>query len=373
MLNKGLFLGLALCTALGANAQKRLQLDVNIKGLPEGDRVYLWAPLPQVTDSAFVKNGHFSFDVDMSRGGTTYILQVGSSGDPNQGVVLYLEAGKMNITGKGPYFKDAVYTGSPFVADWTDIDKNVMPQLTAAGTKKEALEAKLGTAVSLGDQEAATAIQKEISQMMTPALNTCVEWVNKHPNAGAGSFLINAYLSQYMSRDEMKDLLTKLGPDARNTFTIKRMTTQSFGGENMLGLMNKMAPGIKLSDNNGKTVSLEDFKGKYVLVDFWASWCKPCRESLPALVNVYNKYKDKGFTILSVSLDDKKEKWAQAIAEEKLTWPQVSDLKGGASPIATEYGVMAIPATFLVDPNGKIIALGATGERLDQKLAELIK
>ncbi len=371
-MHKRILLGIAMCAAFSANAQKRLQLDVDIKGLPEGDTAFLWAPLPQVTDTAIVKNGHLSFNVDMSRGGTTYILAVNPEGKEERGVVLYLEAGKMKITGNGPYFKDAVYTGSPFVADWVDISKNIIPQMQALSTRREALDTKLANAVQLGDEEAKADIVKQINELSAPVMNASYEWVKKHPNSGAGSFLINAYLAQSLDKYGLKDLIAVSGPELKNTFTIKRMMTQNFGSENALAMLDKLAPGITLPDTQGKTVSLADYKGKYVLVDFWASWCKPCREAVPGLINTYNKFKDKGFTVLSVSLDDKKDKWLQAIAEEKMPWAQVSDLKGGGSPVAQDYGVAAIPAAFLIDPSGKVISFGV-GEQLEKKLSEVLK
>lgn len=371
-MNKGMLLGLAFCTAFTANAQKRLQLDVKIKGLPQGDTVFLWGPLTNTIDTGYVKNDHFSINADMSQGGSTYILQIGTNGKQEQGTFLYLEAGKINITGNGPFFENATYTGSPFVADWVDIRKNVLSKETGAA-EIEALQAKLENATKLGDEDAQAQIKAEMNKLMQPMSEAALDWVKKHPNAGASSFLINAQLSQVLSKEDIKDLMTSLGPDAKNTFTIKKMMTQYFGGSAMANLMNKPAPAITVNDTDGKPVSLADFKGKYVLLDFWASWCKPCREAIPALSATYNKYKDKGFTILSVSLDDKKDKWMQAIGEEKMPWAQVSDLKGGGSPVAAQYGVAAIPAAFLISPDGTIIEIGAVGERLEKKLSEVLK
>ena len=133
------------------------------------------------------------------------------------------------------------------------------------------------------------------------------------------------------------------------------------------------APDIVLSDLNGKQLSLSSLKGKIVLLDFWASWCGPCRMENPNVVAVYNKYKDKGFTIFSVSLDNSKDGWINAIKKDGLTWPNhVSDLKGWQSQGAALYGVRAIPATFLIDKDGNIIAKNLRGPMLEQKLSELI-
>lgn len=135
-----------------------------------------------------------------------------------------------------------------------------------------------------------------------------------------------------------------------------------------------MAPEISLHDINGKTLSLSSLKGKYVLVDFWASWCSPCRAENPNVVAAYNKFKDKNFTILGVSFDDNKEDWKEAVKSDGLVWPQVSDLKGfDESPIAISYGIEAIPFNVLVDPQGKIIALSLRGRALEYKLSETLK
>jgi peroxiredoxin len=121
----------------------------------------------------------------------------------------------------------------------------------------------------------------------------------------------------------------------------------------------------------GKRLSLADYKGKIVLVDFWASWCSPCRQEIPNLLSQYKMYKDKGFEILSVSLDNSRDKWLKALQQESMTWPQVSDLNGNNNSVARLYGVSAIPATFLVDRDGKLISTNLRGEDLNHKLAEL--
>ena len=133
------------------------------------------------------------------------------------------------------------------------------------------------------------------------------------------------------------------------------------------------APEITLTDTSGKSFSLSSLKGKYVLVDFWASWCAPCRGENPNVVANFNKYKSKNFTILGVSLDDDKAAWLQAIKKDNLSWMHVSDLKGWSSAVVNAYGFDGIPYNVLLDPQGKIIATELREGDLGKKLAEVLK
>lgn len=134
-----------------------------------------------------------------------------------------------------------------------------------------------------------------------------------------------------------------------------------------------LAPEIIMDDPDGNPIALSSLRGKVVLIDFWASWCAPCRKENPNVVKTYNEYKDKGFTVYSVSLDQKKDAWVKAIENDNLVWPNhVSDLKGWENEAAQAYGVNSIPATFLLDRNGNIIDSNLRGGRLEQRLQEIL-
>lgn len=158
-------------------------------------------------------------------------------------------------------------------------------------------------------------------------------------------------------------------PDHQGLISIKSTLNAS-----SKGWIGQQAPEIVLPDPNGKEVKLSSYRGKYVLVDFWASWCRPCREENPNVVNAYNKYKNKNFTILGVSLDQPggKEAWMKAVMQDKLTWTQVSDLKFWNSVVVPMYKIEGIPYNVLIDPEGKIIAESLRGSDLERKLEEVL-
>lgn len=196
------------------------------------------------------------------------------------------------------------------------------------------------------------------------------DFVKQNPASVVGPYLIisNSWL---FNLKELESINSKIDTVITNSVYVKKIKER-------IELLKKvdigqMAPEFSMPDSNGKNINLSSYKGKLLLVDFWASWCSPCRAENPGIVKVYNEFHSKGFYILGVSLDKKKESWLKAVADDQLSWEHVSELKGWDCSAGKLYGINSIPANVLVDPEGKIIARNIFGDELRKKLAELIK
>ena len=195
--------------------------------------------------------------------------------------------------------------------------------------------------------------------------------IAKYPESPAAAFYLYRYFTYQLPLDDLKATRARISLALGDCPYVKDLDGIIKQLENVQ--IGKTAPEFSLPDTAGVSVSLSDFRGKYVLLDFWASWCPPCRRENPNVVKAFNEYKDKNFTIIGISLDKDKSKWLKAIADDNLTWTHLSDLKYWDSEIPALYGVRGIPANVLLDPDGVIIAKNITGEDLHQKLKEVIK
>jgi peroxiredoxin len=195
--------------------------------------------------------------------------------------------------------------------------------------------------------------------------------ITKYPNSPAAAFYLYRYFTYELPLEELKATRGKISAELANCPYVKDLDGIIKQLENVQ--IGKTAPEFSLPDTAGVSVSLSSFRGKYVLLDFWASWCPPCRRENPNVVKVFNEFKNKNFTIIGISLDQDKQKWLKGIADDKLTWTHLSDLKYWDSEIPALYGVRGIPSNILLDPNGVIVARNIMGDDLRNTLLEVIK
>lgn len=227
---------------------------------------------------------------------------------------------------------------------------------------------------SLADQQDPIfikSLEDRAQKIQQATIDAKMDYVAKNPKSYMSLMAFNSTLPPDFNAVKAEEVFLKLDPSLQNSILGQDLAKR-------IALVKKTSEGVEAQDftqpdTDGKPVKLSDYRGKYVLIDFWASWCAPCRRENPNLVKSYAKYQKDGFEILGVSMDKAadKAKWLKAIQDDGLTWKQVGDLKGWENEAGVMYDVKAIPMNFLVDPNGKIIAKELRGSKLDEKLAEI--
>jgi peroxiredoxin len=361
-------------------AQNVFTIEGKVDSLTTGDKLYLVYQVEdqQRTDSAQVMQaGHFTF-----KGTVAFPVYAGlflhknpyvskmARGEVMDYIRFYLEAVPMSLVARDS-LKHVEIRGSPSNALHKEL--KAMQQSNEAGFTALNKEFEALPEEKKKDKEVYDGFVKREQQLMKESYEIHLAFVNKHPDA----YLSVISLSQIAAQPEMNEGATnayaKLSPQLKNTPLGKGIAVQLAAPANTQ--IGKVALDFEQTSPEGKTVRLSDFRKKYVLLDFWASWCGPCRAENPNVVAVYNKYKDKGFTVLGVSLDapGQKEAWVKAIENDKLSWAQATDLKGWENAAAKMYGVRSIPSNFLIDPAGKIIGKNLRGKELEDELEKIFK
>lgn len=355
------FFTIFLLVPFALSAQKKFTITGNIQGLPEGTQVSLSdANRPDDTLSkSTVSNGRFELKGSVAE---PNLYQLNLDGVQKKSV-LFIGNEKVEVSGDINAVQDLDVEGSSVHDDFEAFKNTFNPlfqELTAMGQRISRLPSLTK------DDSVMNAYRSHLNKIKAEV----DKFVSSRPNSPVSPFVVVVTSEIEQDLPTIERRYAQLGGNAKSGFYGKIIRQQI--DEKKAGAIGSEAIEFTQADTDGKPVSLSSFRGKYVLVDFWASWCRPCREENPNVVRAFNKFKDKNFTVLGVSLDNNRQPWLKAIKNDELAWTQVSDLKGWNNEAAAKYNVQSIPQNFLIDPSGKIIAKNLRGPDLESRLCELL-
>lgn len=374
---KKISLAVLLTAPFWAFSQNTFNISGNVRGIkPEVQKVYISYASGghNVLDSAIVASNRFKFQGSINEP-TRIDLRAGY--DPKDKIkpsmsrdmiTLFADPKEIEIKSVDS-FSNATISGSPSNVEFEKLRAAAKPFEARVGSlmKQAAADKKAGNQTALDETE--TKLETLQTELKTKVY---ADYIRKNPNSPLAFFALQQFSGAIVENPEKTQELFNLLPQkVQQSPDGKRMTTLIRFSK--LAPVGATAPAFTQSNTEGEPISLSDYKGKYVLVNFWASWCGPCRAQSPTLVKLYDQYKDQGFEIINVSLDKPgaKADWTEAIEKDKLTWPQVSDLRFWNNQVAQSYGVVALPQNVLVDKSGKIIAKNMTVEQMGRKLKTL--
>ncbi len=376
---KRIFLYIIALLPFTAIAQTPQSFVINSKmtALNSPSRAYLIYQLGanRQIDSAEINNGSFVFKGNIIYPVSAFLVidhkgvgltRLDSTADA---LNFFIDKGEITVNGKDSIAK-AKIIGSPI----NDDNKKLLAQLAPVFNEAKKINAE-ETAAPPAQQNTAEfqntmqAKHKEIASAQKAVLKM---FIIANPDSYISLLALSSVGGPSPDPAELESLYDSLSPRLKDMETAKVLKNSINALK--INAVGAMAPDFTQTDVNGTPVKLSSFRGKYVLIDFWASWCGPCRQENPNVVKAYKKYKDKNFTIIGVSLDraESKSNWIDAIKSDGLNWTQVSDLKFWNNEVAVLYSIRSIPANFLIDPNGKIIGKDLRGNDLENKLEDVL-
>ena len=350
---------------LASNIDSTFVIHGTVAGLDTGAVIFIHRDDDnKVYDTVAVKKGAFEYTgkVPVAEGMVAYTCFIDGKDDTR--IDLLVENGKMELTAKLDSFDNATVSGSVSQNDF-----NAFNQLTRPiDAKLNALEVAFK---ATKEKELMDSVDKAYDALDSVRQSLVPAFVKEHNKSIASAYIITRTLLIQPKIAVVEPVYNSLDSVVKNSKYGKVIEEELNAIKRTA--VGEIAPDFTLNDTAGKPVALSSFKGKVIFLDFWASWCGPCRRENPNIVAAYAKFHSAKFDILGVSLDTKKGKWEDAIAKDNLTWNHVSDLKGWGNAAGKTYGIRSIPANLLLDKDGKILARNLYGADLEKKLAEVLK
>jgi peroxiredoxin len=342
-----------------------------IAGIDSGIAV-VYNPHIKKLDKRILQQGQFEF---IGHADTPQYLafSIYTKGRKVLQLYFFAENRRMNISGDINDADNVLITGSTTQDDYKMFCRQFESSLhfKPFGDEEERLGELHDSLQAKGDQKGADSAKKVLESFLKTEQAFVKRYVKQHASSYVSAFEVDMCFDANPDAAELETIYNEFTPGVQNSYYGKKVKGLIEGANRTT--IGKIAPDFTQNDPNGNPIKLSSYRGRYLLLEFWASWCGPCRVENPGIVAVYSKYHPKGLEILGVSMDEKRDKWLEAIKKDNLGWTQVSDLKHWNNNVRELYGVEGIPMNFLIDKEGKIIARDLTGGDLTKKLDELFK